>query len=49
MVDRPLRGTMFSTDNGGILWSINQIEDPSMSITSDTAEVVDAIGTTIMS
>lgn len=48
-IDRTLRGTMFSTDNGAILWSINQIEDPSMSITSETSEVVDAIGTTIMS
>lgn len=38
---------MTSTADGSVMWSINQITDPSLSITSETAEAVDALGTTI--
>lgn len=46
-IDHVLRGIMTSTSDGSYMWSVNQITDPTLSITSDTAEVVDALGTTI--
>lgn len=39
---------MVSTDTGEILWSINQITNPSLSCSSETTEAKDALGTTIM-
>lgn len=47
VIDRVLRGLMTSSADGSVMWSINQITDPSLSVTSETAEAVDAIGTTI--
>lgn len=47
IIDRVVRGMMTSTADGSVLWSINQVTDPSLSITSETAEAVDALGTTI--
>lgn len=38
---------MTSTTDGSVLYSINQIEDPSLSITADETTAVDALGTTI--
>ena len=38
---------MFSTADGSYMWSINQITDPSLNITSETAEAVDALGSRI--
>lgn len=48
-IDRILRGLMTSSKDGSLMWSVNQVTDPSLSITSDTSEVTDAIGSTIAS
>ena len=47
IIDHVLRGIMFSTADGSYMWSVNQITDPSLNITSETAEAVDALGSTI--
>lgn len=47
VIDHILRGIMTSTSDGSTMWSINQITDPKLSVTSDTAEAKDALGTTI--
>lgn len=47
VIDHVLRGYMSSTADGSYMWSINQITDPSLSITSETADAVDAMGSTI--
>lgn len=49
VINRFLRGTMFSTDNGEMLWSVNQITDPSLTMSADETQAVDAIGVEIMS
>ena len=38
---------MTSTADGSVMYSINQIEEPSLNITSDEVTAVDALGTTI--
>ena len=38
---------MTSTADGSVMYSINQIEEPSLNITSEEATAVDALGTTI--
>lgn len=47
VIDHVIRGLMTSTADGSVMWSINQITDPSLSVTSETAEAVDAMGSTI--
>lgn len=47
VIDRVLRGLMTSTADGSVMWSINQITDPSLNVTSETAEAVDAMGSPI--
>ena len=47
-IDRVLRGVMVSAADGSVMWSINQITDPSLNVTSETSEVVDAVGTPIV-
>lgn len=47
-IDRVLRGVMVSAADGSVMWSINQITDPSLAVTAETAEVVDALGTPIV-
>lgn len=47
VIDHVLRGLMTSTADGSVMWSINQITDPSLSVTSETAEAVDALGSRI--
>ena len=49
VIDRVIRGLMTSTADGTLMWSINQITEPSLSITMDTSEAVDAIGSRIAS
>lgn len=48
VIDRVRRGTMFSPSTGEVLWSITQIKDASLSMTSESADVTDAIGSVIM-
>lgn len=47
VIDRIVRGTMTSSSDGSMLWSVNQLTNPKLSITSDTAEAKDAVGNTI--
>jgi hypothetical protein len=48
VIDRVRRGTMFSPETGEVLWSITQIKDASLNMTSESADVTDAIGSVIM-
>lgn len=46
-IDRIRRGMMLHSSTGEMLWSINQIENPSLNVSSETSEAVDALGTPI--
>ncbi len=48
VIDRVLRGTMLSTADDSVLWAINQIEDPQITVNADSTDAVDAIGVPIM-
>lgn len=48
VIDRIIRGVMTSTSDGSYLWGLNQITNPQLSMTSETVDAVDAVGTTIM-
>lgn len=48
VIERISRGTMLSSADKSVLWALNQIEEPSLAVTSDTREAVDAMGTPIM-
>lgn len=39
---------MVSTADSSVLWSLTQIQSPSLSMTSETVDATDALGTTIM-
>ena len=47
VIDRVRRGIMLHSSTGEMLWAINQIENPSLNVTSETSEAVDALGTPI--
>lgn len=47
IIDHVLRGMMFSTADGSYMWGVNQITDPSLNVSSETADAVDALGSTI--
>jgi len=47
LIDRIRRGTMFSDTTGEALWSITQMKDASLNMSSETADVTDAIGNVI--
>lgn len=47
VIDRVLRGTMTSTHDGSLMYSINQIEEPSLNCSADEVTAVDALGSTI--
>lgn len=49
IVDRIVRGNMYSNKTGELLWSVNQIQNPSLTMESETVDAVDALGTPIMS
>lgn len=44
VINRIRRASMFSTTNGVALWNITQVENPSLSVTTDKNEAVDAAG-----
>ena len=48
VIDRILRGVMFSTTTREALWSVSQISSFSISVTTDSQDAVDATGTPIM-
>ena len=47
VIDRVLRG-IYSTDAEGIIFSLNQIQNFSLNTTSESQEIVDALGVSIM-
>ena len=47
VIDHVIRGTAFSQSDGSVLFTINQIQNPSLSCTSDSTDAVDALGTPI--
>ena len=49
IVDRVVRANMYSHTDGSLLWSLNQIQSPSLNMDSETVEATDALGTPIMS
>lgn len=48
VIDRILKGAMLSKTDKTVLWSINQITNPSLSCATETVDAVDALGTRIM-
>lgn len=48
VIDRCLRAIMVDTETGEILWSINQITEPSIKCESDTTQATDALEVPIM-
>ena len=48
VIDRVLRGVMFSTDTREALWSVSQISNFSISVTTDSQDAVDSTSTPIM-
>lgn len=48
VIDRVVKAVAFETgDDGAILFSINQVTNPSLNVTSESAEAVDALGTPV--
>ena len=47
VIDRVLRGIALSQTDGSVLFSINQITNPSLSCSSESTDAVDALGTPI--
>lgn len=48
VIDRILRGVLFSTTTREALWSVSQISNFSLSVTTDSQDAVDATGSPIM-
>ena len=48
VINRPLRGLMVSKSDNSVLWSINQITNPSLNVSTETTDAVDALGAKIM-
>ena len=46
-IDRTLRGIMISEEDGSVMYSINQIEDPVLNVSTNEVSAVDALGATI--
>ena len=47
VVDHVIRGTAFSQKDGSVLFTINQIQNPSLNCASESTDAVDALGTPI--
>lgn len=48
VIDRPLRAIMLHSETGEVLWSINQITEPTIKCESETTDAVDALEIPIM-
>lgn len=48
VIDRIVRGTMLSSTDKSVLWSLTQIQNPQLSMSSETVDAVDAMGSKIM-
>lgn len=47
VIDRVLRGLFLDSGNGDVLFSLNQIQNPSLTVSSESSDAVDALGTPI--
>ena len=47
VIDKPIEGMMFNAA-GDILWSVRDFKDPKLSVSTETEDAVDALGTPIM-
>lgn len=47
VIDRIVRGVALSQTDGSVLFSLNQITNPSLSVSSESTDAVDALGTPI--
>lgn len=47
VIDKPIEGMMFNSA-GSILWNVRDFKDPKLSVSTDTEDAVDALGTPIM-
>lgn len=47
VIDRVIRGAMYSSKDNSYLWGVNQITNPSLSVTTETSQAVDALGVAI--
>lgn len=47
VIDHVIRGTAFSQADGSVLFTINQIQNPSLNCSSESTDAVDALGTPI--
>lgn len=48
VIDRVRRGIMLNSNTGVAMWSLNQVESPQLTVTAETGDAVDALGTPIM-
>jgi hypothetical protein len=44
VIDRALRGTLFDSTTGGVIFSVSQIEDPALEIAGEQVFATDAVG-----
>lgn len=49
VIDHVIRGVMYHSSTGEILWSINQITNPTLNVASESTDAVDALGNRILS
>ena len=47
IIDRPIRATLFDKTSGEVIFTIDQVTDPSLEATSESAEVRDATGSLV--
>lgn len=47
IIDRPIRATLFDKTSGEVIFTIDQVTDPSLEATSESAEVRDAAGSLV--
>lgn len=48
IIEKALRGMMIDPNTGKVSWSVDMVEDPSITVNADTEDAVDAQGTPIM-
>lgn len=49
IISHVIRGVMLNNSDNSIMWAINQIEDPTLNISSETQNSVDALGSVLAS
>ena len=47
VIDRVMRGVALSQTDGSVLFSLNQVTNPTLTVSSESTDAVDALGTPI--